>query len=421
LSVSIDKLSALATTPPCPCGSGLSAVHCCDFDTSVRTPVEDFRPLIAVAERAVAAWRSGDRDAAERLCRDVLERAPDRPGVLRVLCEICHRPVELLEKGRLLDRLGRYDDAWANFMAGKERARELSGNHYPQAEMSAFAERLKRFFTRERLALLPRAGRRADVPQPIFVVGFPRSGTTLLEQTLSASPAICAGDELPLIHDLVGIMPRLLDSPLSYPEALSELWMADQREGLDNLRDYYLQKVRQMGVLRDGARWFTDKMPLNEVHLGLIALTFPQAPIVHVVRHPLDVMVSAMSNLFTHGRFCASSLEAAAKHLILVSDLVEHYRREIDLRYLPARYEDVVDDQEATIRRVFDFVGAPFDPDTLHFENNTRYARTASYAQVTDKLYDKSRFRYRNYHSHLKSVIPMQRPLIERMAYTVQY
>ena len=88
---------------------------------------------------------------------------------------------------------------------------------------------------------------RTDVPQPIFILGFPRSGTTLVEQTLSAHPQIAAGDELPLINEITAIMPRMLNSPLGYPEALAELWMGDQREGLDNLRDYYLQKVAPDG------------------------------------------------------------------------------------------------------------------------------------------------------------------------------
>ena len=136
-----------------------------------------------------------------------------------------------------------------------------------------------------------------------------------MEQTLSAHPKIAAGDELPLINEITAIMPRMLASPLGYPEALAELWMGDQREGLDNLRDYYLQKVRQMGVLRQGATRFTDKMPLNETHLGLIALLFPEAPLIHVLRHPLDIMVSAFSNAFTHGFYCASDLETAATPL----------------------------------------------------------------------------------------------------------
>ena len=202
---------------------------------------------------------------------------------------------------------------------------------------------------------------RSDVPQPIFILGFPRSGTTLVEQTLSAHPKIAAGDELPLIHEITAIMPRMLASPLGYPEALAELWMGDQREGLDNLRDYYLQKVRQMGVLRDGATRFTDKMPLNETHLGLIALLFPEAPLIHVLRHPLDIMVSAFSNQFTHGFFCAYDLETAARHYVRVMDLVQHYRAEMTLRYLPIRYEDIVADQEASVRAMLAFVGEDFD------------------------------------------------------------
>jgi len=125
------------------------------------------------------------------------------------------------------------------------------------------------------LRILPRAGVRSDVPQPVFILGFPRSGTTLVEQTLSAHPRISAGDELPLVNDITNIMPRMLASPLAYPEALAELWMGDRREGLDGLRDYYLQKVQQMGIVSPGSDWFTDKMPLNEMHLGLIALIFP--------------------------------------------------------------------------------------------------------------------------------------------------
>lgn len=329
------------------------------------------------------------------------------------------RPLERLERGRILDRIGRHDDAWADFETGKRQLREVAGHTYRAAEVGKHAEDLKAFFTRERLAILPRAGLRSDVPQPVFILGFPRSGTTLLEQTLTASPVVAAGDELPLIHEIVALMPRLLDSPWDYPGALAELWMADRREGLDGLRDHYLQRARQLGVLREGARLFTDKMPLNEVHLGLIALIFPEAPLLHLIRHPLDIMVSAMSNLFTHGAFCGAALESAATHLVLSADLVAHYRAEMDLNYLAVRYEDMVDHQAVTVQRAFDFIGVPFDPAVLQHETNTRYARTASYAQVTEKLYDRSRYRYRHYLRHLAPVLPILSPLIERLGYTI--
>jgi hypothetical protein len=324
-----------------------------------------------------------------------------------------------LEKGRLLDQMGRYDDAFAAFTEGKRLAREMSGNQYLDQHAGQMTDRLRNFFTGGRLRILPRAGVRTDVPQPVFILGFPRSGTTLVEQTLSAHPRIAAGDELPLVNDITNIMPRMLASPLAYPEALAELWMGDRREGLDALRDYYLQKVQQMGILLPGADRFTDKMPLNEMHLGLIALIFPDAPLIHVIRHPLDVMVSAISNHFTHGFFCSYALETAAKHYVRVMDLVQHYRAEMALRYLPVRYEDIIDDQEASVRAMLDFIGAEFDPRCLNFHENRRYARTASYAQVTEQLYDRSRFRYRNYLQHLGPAIEILRPVIERLGYTV--
>jgi tetratricopeptide (TPR) repeat protein len=328
-------------------------------------------------------------------------------------------PNELLEKGRLLDQLGRYDDAWLTLAAAKRLAREQSGQGYLDAEADQQIRRLRNFFTGGRLRLLPRATVRPDAPQPIFILGFPRSGTTLVEQTLSAHPRIAAGDELPLIHEITAIMPRMFASPLGYPEALAELWMGDQREGLDNLRDYYLQKVRQMGVLRNGATRFTDKMPLNETHLGLIALLFPEAPLIHVLRHPLDVMVSAYSNQFTHGLFCAYALETAALHYVRVMDLVQHYRAEMTLHYLPVRYEDIVADQETSVGAMLTFIGEDFDKACLTFHKNRRYARTASYAQVTEPLHGRSVFRYRHYLRHLEPVLPILQPVIDSLGYAV--
>jgi hypothetical protein len=130
-------------------------------------------------------------------------------------------------------------------------------------------------------------------------------------------------------------------------------------------------------------------------------------------------MLSVFSNLLTHGFYCAYALESAARHYVLVMDLVEHYRGEMQLNYLRVRYEDMVQDQEASIRRVLKFIGEEFDPSCLAFHENRRYARTASYAQVTEKLYDRSRYRYRNYLLQLQPIIPMMQPVIERLGYTV--
>jgi tetratricopeptide (TPR) repeat protein len=377
---------------------------------------------MSLLERAVA--HSPDNPNVRLLRATVLGRSGRADAALAVLdtmtaTQATLSPVEWLEKGRLLDRLGRCEEAFAAFDAGRKRLREISGKAYLDAHAQQLVTRLKNFFVAKRLATLPRATVRADVAQPLFVLGFPRSGTTLLEQTLSAHPRITAGDELPFIIEIADLMPRLLNSPLTYPEALSELWMADHCEDLDNLRDHYLRKVAQLHIVPQEAAWFTDKMPLNETHLGLISLLFPASPLLHVVRHPLDVVLSVYSNLLTHGFYCAYALESVARHYALVMDLVDHYVAEISPKYLRVRYEDMVDDQEACVRRVLDFIGEKFEPKCLAFHENRRYARTASYAQVTERLYDRSRYRYRNYLPQLQPVIPILQPTIERLGYTV--
>ncbi len=357
--------------------------------------------------RATVLGRKGDANAALAL----LDRLGAGGATLNAS--------EYLEKGRLLDKIGRYAEAFAAWDAGKAALRAATGNAYNDAASAASIGKLQSFFTRRRLSTLPRAGVRHDGAQPLFILGFPRSGTTLLEQMLTAHPRIAAGDELPFIHEITALMPRMLDSPLAYPEALAELWMADHREDLDNLRDHYMRKVAQLGIVPRGAAWFTDKMPLNETDLGLITLLFPQAPLLHVIRHPLDVVLSVYSNMLTHGYYCAYALETAALHYTRVADLVEHYKRELDMRYLAVRYEDVVSRQEASLREVLDFVGEDFNPHCLAFHENRRYARTASYAQVTEKLYDRSCFRYRHYLDQLKPVVPLLLPVIERLGYSV--
>ena len=359
--------------------------------------------------RAVVYGRSRDHRRALAL----LDRLAEKSGAEGLGAN------ELLEKGRLLDQMGRYDEAWEAFAEGKLRCRERGGLNYRDEGAQQLIDRLKSFFTERRVGILPRATTREDTAQPIFILGFPRSGTTLVEQTLSAHPRISAGDELPFVNEITDAMVRTLNSPMSYPEALAELWMGDRRHGLDELRDYYLDQVVRLGIVDPGAAWFTDKMPLNETHLGLIALMFPRAPLIHVVRHPLDIMLSVFSNNLTHGFYCAFALETAALHYRRIMELVEHYRSEMTLHYLPVRYEDIVDDQAQSIHRMLEFVGEPFDPACVSFHENRRYARTASYAQVTEPLYDRSRYRYRHYLKHMQPAIEILAPVIERLGYSV--
>jgi tetratricopeptide (TPR) repeat protein len=360
--------------------------------------------------RAAVLRRTGARDEALKVLLSI-RQASDHQGLDHT---------ELLEIGRLLDGMNRYDDAWPAFVEGKRMLRQTTGLAFQADIANDLSNRLQNFFRRALLNNLPRAGLMRDCAQPIFILGFVRSGTTLAEQILTAHPRIAPGNELLLIAEISQMLPRLFNSPLSYPEALAELWMVEQREGLDDLRDHYLRRVRQYGIMEPNAPWFTDKAPLNSTHLGLIALLFPQSPVIHLIRHPLDVVLSTFSHELLAGYYHAFDLESAARYFVMIADLIEHYRRQMDIRYLPIKYEDIVDDLEGSVRRMLEFIGEPFDPRCVNFHESRRYAHTPSYAQVKDKLYDRSRYRYRHYLRHLQPVIPILEPVINRLGYTIE-
>ncbi|PKP94117.1 MAG: pilus assembly protein [Alphaproteobacteria bacterium HGW-Alphaproteobacteria-16] len=326
----------------------------------------------------------------------------------------------LLQKGQILDSIGQYDEAFEAISAYKAHQRDAGGQSYKAEQAQRLVLELGDFFNSGRSALLPRAAVRKDHPQPIFIVGFPRSGTTLVEQTLSSHPQIAAGDELPIIGHLAERMQHLLGSVFSYPKALSEMWLGDRVGQIESLRDLYLNEAARLGAVDPARRWFTDKMPLNETHLGLISILFPASPVIHLVRHPLDVVLSVFSNSLTHGFHCASTLESAARHYALIADLIAHYREAIPTNYHAVRYEELVAEQEREVRAMFAFIGEPFDMETLAFHENARPARTASYAQVTEPLYARSVARYRNYLRHLDPVIPILMPAIERLGYEIE-
>ncbi len=324
------------------------------------------------------------------------------------------------ERGQTLDKMGRYPEAFAAFDSANRSARRNPALHYNVAKNADQVARLKEFYTRERLKNLPRARPQRDNEEaPIFIVGFPRSGTSMVEQILSAHPNISGGNELILAQRMTEHAGTWLDSQQSYPYCLEELTQPAKREALQTFRNYYLGELRTLAILDPGVRRFTDKMPLNEVHLGLLSLVFPEAHIVHLIRHPLDILTSCYFNELRHGDNFAYDLETAARHYVLVMDLVEHYRRELDMNYLTLRYEDLVADVEAGARQMIAFIGEPWDPRCVEFHQNRRSARTASYAQVTEKVYTRSVHRYRNYREQLSAVIPIIAPVAERLGYSL--
>lgn len=294
----------------------------------------------------------------------------------------------MLDRARLLDKLGRYDEAWSGFITAKARLSQEMGLNYNAARVVADFAALK-----AKPVSIRKAGR-ASGPQPIFILGFPRSGTTLIEQVLNAHPQIAAGGELPFVHEWQGL-------PNTSPEAL---------------RDHYLMRARTYGVI--GAQpFFTDKMPLNDVSLPLIRQAFPESPVIRLVRHPLDVATSMLSHNLTHGYNCGYKIETVIAHMVAMHDLNSHYDRMLDAAVFTLKYEDFVADQAGETRRLLGHVGVVYDPACLKFHENQRHAPTPSYAQVTQPLNDRSVGRWRAYSAQFAPFMEQIAPVITALGY----
>lgn len=296
----------------------------------------------------------------------------------------------LLVRGRILDRLGRYAEAWSAFVAGKAKLAARDGARYDAAGTAQEFAELKRAFS-----AAPRHNAPArTTAEPIFIMGFPRSGTTMVEQILSSHSNVRAGGELPFA---------------------AEIAAGNEREP-HLMRAHYMRRAQDYGLIGD-ARSFTDKMPLNEIWAPLIIAAFPTAPLIEVQRHPLDVCVSMMAHHMTHGSHCAYSIGDIARHMLAVDDLVGHYRAHCGFAPLVLRYESLVTDQEKETRRLLNGVALPFEAACLAFHRNARHAPTPSYAQVTEPLNDRSIGRWRQYATALGPAIEALAPLIAARGY----
>jgi tetratricopeptide (TPR) repeat protein len=326
-----------------------------------------------------------------------------------------------LERGRLLDRLGRYEEAWHDLVLGKQLlAAEAGGITYNAAAVETFFAKLKRFFVAATLRELPTAALRSDVPQPVFIVGFPRSGTTLIEQVLASHSAVRAGGELSFLSELRQFSLNQFAGPESFPDNLARICAADRRWAATIFRDYYFARAEQYGLTAPGKLFFTDKMPFNEIWLPLLRMAFPHAKVVRVLRHPLDVCVSMLSHNMTHGFNCGYRLEDIVHHLLAVADLDAHYAGELPAdssHELILSYESFIADQQGETERLLDFLGLPFQSATLSFHQNRRYAPTPSYAQVTERLNDRSIGRHRHYLRQLAPFLSQLQPLVAARGY----
>jgi len=312
----------------------------------------------------------------------------------------------LLERGRLKDRLGDYAGAWKDLVAAKSKlAEEAGGLRYDRAAVGEFLGAMRRQFSAPLMAELPRAPIRRDEPQPLFIMGPPRSGTTLLERILSAHSRVHAGGELPFVGEWRVLLERLLPGD-SFPECVSQLRAADVQYVITLMRDQYLALRGELGGVDKGAQFVTDKMPFNEIWLPLVRLAFPRSPIVLLSRDLRDTTVSMLANKLNHGFHCAYRVEDTVHYLEAVRDLVQHYAAAFssDLRHLA--YEDLVQAPEREIPRLLEDLGLAFEPACLAFQNDGAYVATPSYEQVNQPISSRAAGRYKNYAEQLAPFFP---------------
>ena len=325
------------------------------------------------------------------------------------------------EQAQVLDKKGQHSEAFELLVKANDIKAKAKNVSFNRDKISANHSVSKTFFDQAHLSQLPRARVSKETPQPIFIVGFPRSGTTLLEQILCSHPNISAGDELVFITDISRDMPAVLGAKESYPLCMQSLMEINGQVMMESFRDKYLQRVMALDIIKPGAQRFTDKMPFNVRQMPLIASLFPKSPILHIIRNPADVCVSNFFANFGHGNEHALNIEDCAWMFAQVSELADHYRRlnEVSpfMNYMEVRYEDLVTDQEAQSRKIIDFVGEQWDDRCLEFQKTKRLSRTASYAQVTEKMYTSSVSRYQRYAPHLETALEILKPTMLRLEY----
>lgn len=298
------------------------------------------------------------------------------------------------------------------------RANALVRELWPQTllkaqEYSAFVENLKQRFTPQWVAgwaVLPEVN---AASAPAFLVGFPRSGTTLLDTMLGAHPDLRVLEEPPTLQALVGLVEEM---PGGYPDSLAATSAADRK----TLAAGY-DAVVPAGARSKGVR-ILDKNPLGSVHLGLIRRVFGDTPVLFMVRHPCDVVLSCFLTNFDLNPGTANFLElsTSVQFYCRVMELWQVYQQVLPEKVETVRYEDLVAEPEATLRRVLSFIGLPWVSEVLaHTEQAAMRGRinSASYAQVTEPVYRRGQDRWRRYTKHLEPYFRQLQPWCDAFGY----
>jgi len=307
--------------------------------------------------------------------------------------------------GKALEDEGDYPASFDHYAKGAALRR--SESLYDPEENAARADRSRQVFTPAFFAA--RAGWGCDAPDPIFVVGLPRSGSTLIEQILASHSAVEGTMELPDINVIAMGLGHSATSkaPHDYPGNLAAL-DADQIRALG---EDYLQRTRIQR--KTGRPLFIDKMPNNFQHVGLIHLILPGAKIIDARRHPMATCFSAFKQHFARGQNFSYDLDELGRYYRDYVALMAHFDQALPGRVHRVFYERMVDDAETEVRALLDYCGLPFEDACLRFYENDRAVRTASSEQVRRPIFRDGLDQWRRYEPWLGPLKQALGPVLE--------
>jgi len=291
--------------------------------------------------------------------------------------------------GKLLDRLNSYDEAFINY----ERGNQMNTLKFSRDSQVRFTDSTISSFSASNMKRITRSSIQ-NSQVLVFIVGMPRSGTTLTEQILSSHPDVYGAGELPLIMDIAAEIPAALGSTQPYPLGIDKI----SREILDRFSCKYMQAMKS---LTHGNKVIINKLPANFMFLGLIELLFPNARILHCVRDPMDTCLSCYFQHFSRGLQFSFDQMDLALYYQQYRRLMEHWASSLTVPVKEINYETLISDTEGLTRNMLNFIGLDWHPACSEFHNSKRKVLTASYDQVRQPIYNRSVGRWKHYRKHL--------------------